>query len=71
MLDVVNLDQIDISQLDNALSLTDSLSTYDRPLPRSVWYPADVTVTGDTALRFLGFNRACGYRNSYAVCSRV
>jgi len=50
-LDVVNPDQIDILQLDNAEPLPDPLPTYDRPLTLEIWYPADAAATGDTTLR--------------------
>ena len=48
--DVINPDQIDILQLDNAVPLPDPLPLYDRPLTLEVWYPADVTATGNTTL---------------------
>lgn len=48
--DVVNPDQIDILQLDNAVPLPDPLPVYDRPLTLEVWYPADTTASGNTAL---------------------
>lgn len=49
-LNLINSDQIDILQLDNAVPLPDSLPLYDRPLTLEVWYPADSTSAGDTAL---------------------
>lgn len=49
--DVVNPDQIDILQLDNAEPLPAPLPRYDRPLTIEVWYPADATATGNTVLR--------------------
>lgn len=49
--DVVNPNQIDILQLDNAEPMPDPLPIYDRPLTLEIWYPADATATGDTTLR--------------------
>ncbi len=50
-LDVVNPNQIDILQLDNAEPLPEPLPVYDRPLTLEIWYPADAAATGDTTLR--------------------
>lgn len=49
-IELVNADQIDILQLDNATPLPDPLPLYDRPLTVEVWYPADSTATGNNRL---------------------
>ncbi len=49
--ELVNANQIDILQLDNAQPVPDPLPRYDRPLTVEVWYPADSAVTGDNQLR--------------------
>jgi len=49
-IDVINPDQIDILQLDNAAPLPETLPTYDRPLTLEVWYPADEMAAGNTTL---------------------
>ena len=50
-LELTNPDQIDILQLDNAQPKPDPLPRYDRPLTVELWYPADASASGDTALK--------------------
>lgn len=49
-IEVLNPDQIDILQLDNEIPLPDPIPRYDRPLTLEIWYPAESTATGNTAL---------------------
>jgi predicted dienelactone hydrolase len=48
---VVNPNQIDVMQIDPKAPKPDVLPRYNRPITLEVWYPAQSSAAGDTALR--------------------